>query len=129
MSDPTTDNKVADFLNGIVNAFATGGEAAAKVYLVALAPGLFAYPLVGWIADELLSYLGQILSIAGQKFATQIVIDIQTNGEKSSVITAATAFQIALASGNSGAIQDAANTLSGAYGDLVHFDGWSTPVG
>ena len=105
-----------------------GGETAAEAYITSLDPAILAIPIVAWFVDQGVQYLGQILSIASQKFVDTVVIEIQTNAEKSSVITAATALQFALGSGNQAAITQASNNLSQAYASLIHFDGIATPV-
>lgn len=127
MGAPTTDNKAAEIVNEVIRALMSGGVLAAETYLNTLAPGILQLPVVGFLLDEGLQYLAQALSVAGQEFATQIVIDIQTNGEASRVVTAGTALQIALASGDQSAIDGAAATLTAAYGDLIHWDGIARP--
>jgi hypothetical protein len=124
---PTTDNAPVDVINGIVSAFFTGGEVAAEAFLTALDPALLANPLGQWIIDEGVGYIGQILSIAGQKFIDGIVIDVQTNSEKSTVLSTATALAIANASGDKSAIADAVSNLSAAYKAVINMDGWGTP--
>lgn len=127
-SSPTTENVAADILNGVISALMSGGEKAAEAYLTALDPAVLAIPIIAWIMDEGIKYLGQILSVAGQKFADEIVIDVETNGERSSVITTATALQFALASGNATDIALATQNASAAWGKLIHYDGSSQPV-
>ena len=125
---PTTTNEIAEIINQVISAFMSGGEAAAEAYLTALDPALLALPPIAWLMDEGVGYLGQILSVAGQKFVDSIVIDIVSNQEKSSVITTATAFQFALGSGNQAAITQASQNLSTAYANLIHWDGNATPI-
>jgi hypothetical protein len=127
MSTPTTDNQTADILNGVVSALMSGGEKAAEVFVTGLAPAFFGNPITQWLLDEGISYIGQILSIAGQKFVDSLVIDAQTNWEKSDVLDSGTALALALASKDPAAIQTATNNLSQAYKAVVNFDGWSTP--
>lgn len=127
MSTPTTDNKAADILNGVISALMSGGEKAAEAYLTALDPTILTVPIIAWLMDEGVQWLGQVLSIAGQKFADNLVIDIQTNGEQSGVINACTELSLALASGNQTAIDKAKLDASSAYQAAFAFDGWSTP--
>lgn len=128
MSGPTTDNKTADIINELVSAFMSGGEKAAEVYLTSLAPEILGIPVVQFLLDQLVQYLGQIISVAGQKFTTQIVIDLQINGEKSSVLTTAVALQYALASGDKNAVSLATKNLSQSYSNLFNYDGSSQPT-
>lgn len=114
-------------MNNVISAFMSGGEAAAEAYLTTLDPALLAFPPIAWLMDEAVGYLGQILSIAGQRFADQIVINIQTQGEESDVITAGTALAIANASGDQAAIAAAVTAASAAYKAAFGFDGWATP--
>lgn len=124
---PTTNNVAAEVLDGVISALMSGGEKAAEAYLTTLAPEVLAIPIIAWIMDEGVHYIGQILSIAGQKFATQIVIDVQTRGEQSSVITTATALQFALSSGNASDIAIATQNASAAWANLIHYDGSAQP--
>lgn len=124
---PTTDNKAAEILDGVISALMSGGEKAAEAYIIALDPAILATPFGTWLVDEGVSYVGQILSIAGQKFANEIVIDIQANGEQSSVITTATSLQYALASGDTAAITLATKNASDAWGGLIRWDGSVQP--
>ncbi len=101
----------------------SGGEKAVEIYLTALAPEILGIPIVQFALDEIVQYVGQIISVAGQHFATQVVIDLQTRGEKSDVITTAVALQIALASGNQEAIDGASQNLKDSYARLIHWDG------
>lgn len=123
-----TENKAADIVNEVVSAFMSGGEKAAELYLTSLAPEILGIPIVQWLLDEAVSYIGQIISVSGQKFADQIVIDIQTNGEKSSVLTAATELQYALASKDPEAISKATSNLTTSWGNLIRYDGSSQPI-
>ena len=125
---PTTDNQAAEILDQVISLLMSGGLVAAEAYLTSLAPEVLSLPVIAWIMDQGLSYVAQIVSVAGQKFATQIVVDIQTHGEKSSVITTATALQFALSSGNQTDIDLATKNASTAWGNLIHYDGSAQPV-
>lgn len=120
---PLPTNQVAAIINEVVAAFLSGGETAAEAYLTALDPALLSIPFVQWILDWGVQYVGQIISVAGQQFATKIVIAIQTDGEQSNVVNGATALQLALGSGDQTAINQAAENLKTAYGALFSFDG------
>lgn len=124
---PSTTNTAAQFVNNVIEALMEGGLEAAIVYITGVAPEAMAVPIVGWAVREALIYLEQIVSVAGQKAATQIVIDVQTRGEKSSVITTATALQFALAAGNAEDIRLATDNAAKAIGRLVHYGGDASP--
>ncbi len=123
-----TENTAADIINQVVSAFMTGGEKAAEAYLTALAPEVLGIPFFQFLLDEAVQYLGQIISVAGQKFADEVVIDIQTNQEESSVINTAVALQFALTSGDQSAISLATANLKKSYSSLFSYDGSSQPV-
>ncbi len=124
----TTDNQTADILNCVIQALLSGGEKAAEAYLTALDPVLLANPIMSWLMDVGVQYIGQILSIAGQKFVDQLVIDAQVNYEKSGVLDAGTALTLAMASKDQAAIDMAKANLSAAYQAIISFDGWSHPA-
>ncbi len=127
MSGPSATNSTADVINGIISALMSGGEVAAEAYITALDPVLFTPPIMQWLLDRGVQYLGQILSIAGQKFADQVVFSIQTQGEQADVITATTALAIAQASNDTAAIAGAVSAASAAYKAAFRLDGWATP--
>lgn len=120
-------NVTAEIINELISAIMSGGEKAAEAYLTGLAPEVFANPFMQWLLDEGVQYLGQFLSIAGQKFADNIVIDIQVNGEKSAVMTAGSELAFAIASKNQGSIDKAVADISRAYQVAFKCDGWGNP--
>ena len=124
----SADNAAADLLNRVISALMSGGVSAAEAELAVLAPGLQQVPVVGWLIDEGITYLAQVLSIATQKFADAVVIDIQTNGERSAVLTAVTELAFAQASGSTAAITHAIGDANAAWKAAINFDGWSTPA-
>lgn len=121
------NNQAAEIIDNVIAALMVGGEKAAEVYITALDPGLLAIPIIAWLLDEGIEYLGHIVSVIGQKNATAIVIDIQTSGEESEVVAAGTALVYANASGNKEAIQNAVNDATNAYKKLFTYDGSYTP--
>lgn len=125
---PQTDNKVADFMNNLINAFLQGGETAAEAYVVGLDPAILALPIVELLIKDGLSWIGNYIDAYLARAATGIVIDIQTNGEKSDALNAATALQFAIASGDQAAIQAAADNAAAAYKKLINWDGSATNV-
>lgn len=126
MANPTTDNKLADFINGIINALIVGGEAAAEAYIISLDPTILAIPVVKVLIEGGLKYIGGFVYAYLARGATNLVIDIQTNGEQSKAVIAATALQMAIASGDQNVIKKAAQDASTAYGNLIHWDGSTT---
>jgi hypothetical protein len=118
-SDP-----ILNFLNAVIAAFMAGGEKAAEAYITALDPALFGIPFVQWFVDFGVERLGQVMSVAGQKFVDGIVQDIVVKGEKSDVITAASALAFAKASGQQASIDEAVHNLAKAYKAAINFDGW-----
>ncbi len=127
-ADPSADNKLADFFNKLIEAFEQGGVVAMEAYITSLDPAVLAIPIVAWFVDQGVSYIGQFISIITQKAVTGIVIDLQTNGEESTVLTTATALALAQGSGDQNAITDAKNKAISALGSLIHWDGSSQPV-
>lgn len=124
---PATENKLAAFFNRLIDAIFEGGEAAGIALINIEAPGLLAIPIVGWLLQQGISWLDGIASIASQKAATKIVIDIQTKGELSSVLVTATALQIALQSGDNEDQMLAIENATKAYANLIHWDGSAQP--
>jgi hypothetical protein len=125
---PTTENKPAEFLNNVIEALLEGGMEAAIVYITGVAPEAMAVPIVSWAVSKALSYAEQFISVASQKMATKMVIDLQTHGELSSVLTTATALQIALKDGNSEDQRIAIENAKQSYARLIHFDGSAAPT-
>lgn len=127
MGSPAADNTSANFLNTIISAFMSGGETAAETAITAADPELFGNPVMQFFLDEGVQWLGQIISIAGQKFVDNVVIDLQANGEESGVMVAGTALALANASGDTNAISKAVADASAAYKAAFNFDGIATP--
>jgi len=128
VSGPTSDNTATDILNNVVSQFMSGGETAVEVYLTALDPALLANPIMQFLLDEGVSYLGQLLSIAGQRFGDCLIIDFQTGVEGANVLSTGTALAIAQASGDSAAVTAAVAAASAAWKSAIGFDGWGTPT-
>jgi len=127
MSSPTTVNKATVFIEGVISALMSGGELAAEAYITALEPEIFGIPFFHWLMTEAVSYMGQFLQVAGEKFADNVAVDIQTKGEESDVITAATALAIAEASNDPVAIAGAVKAAGAAYKAAFNLDGWGNP--
>lgn len=123
MSDPSLENKMADFFNGLISSLVTGGELAAEAYIAGVDPALMAIPPIKWLVDEGIEYLGHLIGAFLATNATNIVIDVQTNGQNSKAVVAATTLKYAIASGNKDAIAKAIKEATQAYADLGHWDG------
>lgn len=113
---------MATLLNGVVNAAVTGGDDAVEAYLTAQFP-ILANPILQDLMDALISWLGSFLSADLQNLVTALVIDVQTNGEKSAVYQAAQQVLAAQKAGDNDAISSSTQSLINAWGDLIHSDG------
>lgn len=120
-----TVNTAAAIVGGLINAIMTGGEDAALLYLGEQLP-IFATSIGSAIASWALGLIVGPLETYLINNATGIVISIQTSTEQSSVVAAATALQIAQASGDQGAINTALANAKAAYGKLFSWDGTYT---
>lgn len=125
---PTTENKTAEFVNNVIEALLEGGMEAAIVYITGVAPEAMAVPIVSFFVKEALQYAEQFISVASQKMATKMVIDLQTHGELSSVLTTATALQIALKDGNNEDQRIAIENAKSSWARLIHYDGSAQPT-
>jgi len=121
-SSPSSINVMATLLNGVAKAAVTGGDAAVEAYLTAQFPVL-ASPILSTLLDGLVSWLGSFLSVDLQNLVTILVIDVQTNGEKSAVYQAALAVVAANKTGDPVAIQTATTNLISAWQGLIQWDG------
>lgn len=119
---PVQINPAATFIDGLVGALMKGGAELAKIYVKAEVPFL-ALPIISFFTGKIIDYIASSISKYIQEAAVDMVIDIQTNGEKSAIQTAAVALQFALASKDEVAIAKAQADLSSAFGNLIHWDG------
>jgi len=123
-------NAVANFFNGLIVALMSGGEKAAVAFAIAAAPQVFAIPVIGQMLSSLLLFflglLGGMIDKVVEKTTDTIVIDIQVNGELSTVMQSGTALQLASAGGDPNAIADAKIDASNALTSLIKLDGWGT---
>lgn len=124
---PTDTNKVATIVNGFLHALVTLGDDAAEAYLTALDPGLLGLPIIRDLLDLGVSEIGKYLYTFLATMGTNLIIDIQTHGEESSVISAGVALQMAQGSGDAQAIQKAQNAMVSAWANLIHYDGSASP--
>lgn len=127
MATSPVTNVTLTVINGLITALMSGGIVAGETYLTSLDPALAAIPIVAWLEDEAIQYIANILTIAGEKFADQIAISIQTGAEGNNVINATTALALAQGTGNQSAIASAAAQASAAYQKAFGLDGWATP--
>lgn len=125
VSTPTTSNTLANIADGAIKAAISGGDVAVEAYLTAQFTFL-GNPILAFILDEGVTELGSILQQNIVNIVNNVVIDIQTNQENSSVLQAAQAFQKAQSSNDLQAQAAATAALVIAYGNLVHSDGVAT---
>jgi hypothetical protein len=121
-TEPSNTDILAQTLNGFLEALITGGEEAGEAFLTSLVPA-FGLPVIKQLLDFGVSEIANVLYGFIAKSITAITIDLQTNGEKSAVLGASTALQIAIASGNVNAIQQAQTAAVQAWANLIHWDG------
>jgi hypothetical protein len=124
---PTTTNQWAAFFDGLVKAGIQGGEAALKAYILTTPAAWLEGPIVHFITDDVIAALGDSLYKNVGNMVTAIVIDIQTNLEKSAVVVAKSELTKAVLSGDSDAIQKAKANFAKAAVSLGHWDGSYTP--
>jgi hypothetical protein len=123
---PVTDDVLADFFDGLVNAAIQGGEDAAKTYIAAQAPFL-ELPVISVFTNEIISLLGSAIYSQSSNLVAIAVLDVQTNLEKSAVGNAITYLQSAQASGDKDAIASANSNFNAAVLSLMHSDGSANP--
>lgn len=127
MGDPTDKNQAADVINGVLKNLISGiGVDAVEAAAIA------AYPWLGFwgirtIFDWVVKLVANQIYMQAAMVATKIVIDVQVAEEESKTNDSFKNLQMALASGDPGAIKKASADLDKAYGDLIHSDGWSSP--
>lgn len=120
ISNQTSDEMTA-LIDGIIKAAIDGGDVAIEAFITAQLP-FFANPILQYILDMGVSWIGGIVYDQLSTIAINLMIDFKTNGENSDVLKAAEVLQAAQASNNQGAIDAATKDLIAAYGNLVHVD-------
>jgi hypothetical protein len=127
VSDPTTTNRAAGIINGILKNLIDGvGVQAAETAAIAAYPFL-AWPIVKQIFEGVLNLVANEIYKQAAMAATKVVIDVQVGVEESTALNAFQSLQMAIASGDEVAIKKASDDLDSAYGNLIHMDGWSSP--
>lgn len=127
MGDPTTTNQTAAVVNGILKNLISGvGLDAVEAAAIVELPWL-GWPIIKQIFELVLSKIAALIYEQAAYAATKIIIDVQVGIEESKVGPAFESLQMAIASGDQNAIALASKDLDKAYGDLIHFDGWSSP--
>ena len=126
ISLPETTNPLATFVDELIKAAISGGDVAVEAYLTAQAPFL-ALPVFEVILNYIITSVGTAVYKNMANIANDIVFDIQTNSENSTVLQAAIAAQAAKASGDQSAIDKANQDLINSLGNLIHSDGSATP--
>lgn len=127
MSDPTTQNQVASTVNSVLKTIIEGaGTTALENALIVEFPWL-GLPVIKQIFEFILNKVSAIIYQDAAEAATKLIIDLQVNGEESSVGNAFKNLQMALASGDQNAINQTSKELDQAYASLIHSDGSSSP--
>ncbi len=127
MSDPTLDNKAAGIVNQILKELIDGaGETMVETALLAQFPFL-GLPFVKQIFEWVLNKVSTAVYTNAAEAATKIIIDIQVNGEESTVLNSFQNLQMAIASGDANAIEIASSDLSKSYASIIHYDGSASP--
>lgn len=121
-----TQNPIAAFINGVVQAATVGGETAVEAFIAAEVPFLEA-PVVSVFTNYFVDQVAQAVSTQIQNIVTSIVIDVQTGLETSAVYMAAQALQKAQDANDPAAIAAAIQGAVNAYAGLVNSDGVFTP--
>jgi hypothetical protein len=134
MGDPTATNSTATTVNKVINDGVQAGERAAETAIetaLDTAVPAFALPVLKQVSDEVIHLIvGKIadeVSLQLQTFGTFIVIDLQTNAEKTKLSQALQNLMIAEKSGGAAAIQKAIQAYADAQSALIHSDGSATP--
>lgn len=123
MADPTTTNATASAVNDILKTIIEGaGQGAIEAAAIADFPWL-GLPIIKQLFELVLSKITGLIYQDAANAATKIVIDVQVNVEKSQVLNAFQTLQMAIASGDKNAIQQASTDLDNCYGSLIHFGG------
>lgn len=132
---PTTTNGTAGTVDAVVNDAVQAAEqavdTAAETALDTAVP-FFGLPVVKQISDlvieDIVSTLGDDVSIAIQKAGNIVVVDTQVSGEKAGLSQALLNLIAAEDSGNAQQIQTAIVAYQQAQSALQNDDGSSTPV-
>lgn len=118
MGSPNSVNPIATFMNNVVAAIVKGGRLAGEAYVLSLAPWL-ANPFIKWFLDYYLDWMTGLVDHSSEMFIDGLIIEIQTNGEKSEVYQKLSAIIAAKGAPDAKTIQDAKS----AWADAIHFDG------
>lgn len=122
MSDPTTQNNVAQLVNNAVAILMKDGETAAKAFILTEVPFL-TNPITQFFLDMALNWLAKILDHNIEMAITSAIIDIQTKHENSQVYQALNALMIAQKSGDTNAIDSAIKNAKDKWANAIHWDG------
>lgn len=127
MSAPATVNQTASVVNEVLKQLIEGaGQDVVEAYVIVQVPWL-GWPIFRWILELILSEASALIYTQAANAATKIVIDVQVNLEKSTVISSFQNLQMAIASGDQGAIKIASQDIDNSYAALIHSDGSASP--
>lgn len=123
MADPVTNNQTASIVNDILKTVIEGGGVTAtEAVIIADVPWL-GLPIIKQIMELILNKVAAVFYTSAANAATKLIVDIQINQEKSTVLNAFQSLQMAVASGDKDAIAKASDDLDKAYGSIIHYDG------
>ena len=128
MKNVQTINKQADLVNEIIHQGLDGGKGALKAYIMIQAP-IFANPFGSMFLSFILFFVEKYFYKYISLVATNMVIDIQVNGEKAKAYKACNSLMNVLNGGDQNAIDQANKDFNDSYSSLIHYDGNSTNAG
>lgn len=120
MGSPTTVNPLAEFMNNVVAAVVKGGRSAGEAYILASQPELN-NPFIKWFIDAGLDWISSFVDHNLEMLMTGLIIDIQTNGEKSDVYKT-----LSIIKAKAGApTPEEIAAAKAAWAAAIHYDGSS----
>lgn len=120
---PTTTNEAIVFFDGLSQAMITGGENLAKAYILTTPAAWLEGPILDVFTNWILSGLANAVYQQSKDVIAKVVINIQTDLEKSQIADAVTSLVAANATGGASEIAAANVQYDNAIASLVHADG------
>ena len=120
---PTTTNEAAVFFDGLVQAMITGGEDVAKAYILTTPAAFLEGPVIDVFTNWILDGLADAVYQQTANLVTKVVIDIQTDVEKSEIADAVASVVAAKVVGDPNALAKAYVQFDSAVANLIHSDG------
>jgi len=120
---PTPVNNTANAINNAIQiAILDVALNALRAYAIVQMPWL-AWPVVNQIFNLVTGLIGKYFYTYLSQVATFSIIDFQTDIERAAYIKALDQLQVACASGDSSAINQATSSVRSSLANLIHFDG------